>query len=128
MTDYVLLATYFDQAVERDEKGLPTKVVKHYQGAVISDLDEANAERLLRCGAVAEVEEATGEDPEQPEPQNPPSGDVDSFGLERPKKAGTAKAWEDYAVALFEKSEGAAGLNREDAEKATKQELIELFS
>ncbi|HEY9314630.1 hypothetical protein [Williamsia sp.] len=60
MTDYVLKATYFDQAVERDEKGLPTKIVKHAQGAVISDLDEAEATRLLGCGAVvvAEVQSA----------------------------------------------------------------------
>lgn len=46
---------------------------------------------------------------------------------ERPKQAASAKAWEDYAVRLFELTAGERGFTREDAEKATKQDLISLL-
>jgi hypothetical protein len=128
MTDYILTATRFDEVLERNEKGRPIKVIKHRRGAVLTGLDDSEVARLTKAGAIAPVDTSADSEAPDLEPQNPPSGDVDSFGLELPKKAGTAKAWEDYAVALFEKSEGKAGLNREDAEQATKQQLIELFS
>lgn len=47
---------------------------------------------------------------------------------QRPNKTAPVKAWEDYAVALFEVSKGKRGLKRADAEASTKPELIELFS
>lgn len=42
----------------------------------------------------------------------------------RPKQAAPVKEWEDYAVALNEATGGEQGYTREDAEKASKQDLI----
>lgn len=42
----------------------------------------------------------------------------------RPRQAAPVKDWENYAVALHEATEGKQGFTREDAEKATKQDLI----
>lgn len=144
MTDYVLLATRYDRAVTRDEKGFALTTERLYAGAVISDLDEAEARRLLAADAIAAVAtvddatdhgEANGDDaldvvPPTPDPTVggpvvPPAADEAPV---KPNKTAPVKAWEDYAVALREFTGGAQGLTREDAEAATKQDLVELFA
>lgn len=137
--EYIVTATSW-----RDAHG-----VRHRRGDVVTPPD-SEVDRLLRARAITTPEalaeaaaaKAQADAALQTEAQAaaaasdsgsldgvvPPVLEPNPYGLELPKKAGTAKAWEDYAVALFEKSEGKAGLKREDAEKATKQDLIELFS
>lgn len=48
----MLIASTFRQIVERAPDGAALRVVKHRQGAIITDLDEAEAERLLRASAI----------------------------------------------------------------------------
>lgn len=52
MTDYRLIADSYDQAVERDAKGMPTKVARHKHGSVFSVTDDDEAARLIRAGAI----------------------------------------------------------------------------
>lgn len=139
--EYIVTATSW-----RDAQG-----VRHRRGDVVTP-PEGEVDRLLRARAITTPEalaeaaatKAQADAALQTEAQAaaaagasdsgtlegvvPPALEPNPYGLELPKKAGAAKAWEDYAVALFEKSKGKAGLKREDAEKATKQDLIELFS
>lgn len=121
MADFILTATRFDQITERDDQGRPLKMIKHHTGDVVSGLSDLDVTRLLNAGAIAPIGAAAPVPTEHVE-------QVDAATeAGRPKRTAPVKAWEDYVVALFESSDGKQGLNREDAEKSSKQELIELF-
>ncbi len=128
MTDFVLTAFQFDQVLARDEKGRPTEKIRHRQGAIVSNLDGAEAERLLRAGAIAYVEASNVEDGdvEDPEddssaPNSIPEGASGSASTEpptspakdgRPKNAAPKPIWEAYA--LKRGIENAADLNKDE--------------
>lgn len=61
MTDYQLVALRFDQVIKRNSEGRPIEVVKHRTGAVISDLDRSEAERLLKAGAIVPIDSEDGD-------------------------------------------------------------------
>ena len=133
MTEYVLTALRFDQILDRDANGRPLTVIKHRRGAVISDLDEQEAQRLLKAGAIAEAVVAA-------DPTDPADGDDDGDGDEqvgaptapgsdapnqtsadqprKPRVTATAEKWLAYAKSI--------GLADEAVDGKDKDELIAL--
>lgn len=80
---------------------------------------------------VTDEQDDTGDDAPALVPSATPDAPVVPTAGEapvKPNKTAPVKAWEDYAVALREFTGGAQGLTREDAEAATKQDLVELFA
>ncbi|QDQ93710.1 lipase chaperone [Rhodococcus sp. WB9] len=134
MTEYTLTAVRFDQILERDNQGRPIKVVKYRRGDVITDLDELEAQRLLKAGALAEVAEVA--DPTEPEDGDDGEGDqtgtptavgtevpttVNQSGTDQPRKprvTATVEKWLAYAKSI--------GLTGEAVDGKDKDELIAL--
>lgn len=125
--EYVLTASLFFQVTATDELGRPLKTAKRVRGDIITGLDADDVDRLLTAGAIAEVSAAVPAAEPVADQGVDPVVDPALEGPQRPNKTAPVKAWEDYVVALHEASEGKKGLNRADAEKSTKPELIELF-
>ncbi|MFE7746866.1 hypothetical protein [Nocardia sp. NPDC057455] len=138
MTRYRLTALRYSQIVDAP-KGGPIEYARRRRGDVF-ELDDAEAERLLKAGAVERV------DDEQPvddgEPGEATAADVDEAGRGEqpvddagepldpadisagpkgavPPRAGAKPLWVDYAVAN--------GMPRPEAEEMTKPELIARF-
>ncbi|WP_213573282.1 lipase chaperone [Rhodococcus sp. USK13] len=137
MTEYVLTALRFDQILDRDANGRPLKVIKHRRGAVISDLDEQEAQRLLKAGAIAEAVQVA--DPADPADPADVDGDGDDQGgaspepgsdapttpnqasadqPRKPRVTATAEKWVAYAKSI--------GLTDEAVDGKDKDELIAL--
>ncbi|MDF3309758.1 lipase chaperone [Rhodococcus sp. T2V] len=131
MTEYVLTALRFDQILERDANGRPSKAIKHRRGDVISDLDEQEAQRLLKAGAIAEAVQAA--DPADPADDDsdgddqvgtPPAGgdapttpnQTSADQPRKPRVTATAEKWLAYAKSI--------GLT--DVDGKDKDELIAL--
>lgn len=133
MTEYVLTALRFDQILDRDANGRPLTVIKHRRGAVISDLDEKEAQRLLKAGAIAEAVQAA--DPTDPadgdgdgddQVGTPPAGgdaptapnQTSADQPRKPRVTATAEKWLAYAKSI--------GLADEAVDGKDKDELIAL--
>lgn len=118
MASFRLLVSRWDERVRTD----PDEYMRHVQGDVFEVPDD-QAERLLRIGAIAPVDDrpipvddarsgppvppASGGDAHREEPMPPP---------ERPKQTASKPTWVEYAVAC--------GMDRADAEALDKRELI----
>lgn len=88
----------------------------HYQGTEIEFLSEFDADRFLADGMVVEIGssvEQFDEDvvPDDGPPVVPPADET------RPPKTASKEAWVDFAVA--------SGMSREEAEDASKTDLIQ---
>lgn len=83
----------------------------HYQGAEIEFLSDFDAERFLGDGMVVETDSAERSDIDVESPVGPPSDDA------RPPKTASKEAWVDFAIK--------SGMSREEAEDASKADLIQ---
>lgn len=137
VTDYVLTASRFDQVVERHDNGAPRRVIKHRRGALVTGLSDAEADRLLRAGAIRAVQppaaqESGSDDPASGHadhvhfaPTLEPSADGSDVpapsgaSVDRPKQMALKDEWVKYAAAR--------GMAEAEAEALTKSELIERF-
>jgi hypothetical protein len=137
VTDYILKAQLFKQIVERNDQGYPIKEIKHRKGALITDLDEFEAQRLLKAGAIVE---ASDEDPEadpdglgtegdgdastphEPASAAPAASAAGAADPTRPRATATAAKWVAYAKAI--------GIDEDkvDAVAADKDALIALVA
>lgn len=112
MSEYKLIALRFDQIIKRSPDGRPVEVIKHRFGSIVTDLDEVEAERLLKAGAIVPTEddEDVDEVPEQTEAERQAALDAQRVAEEaaklkaasgsagqRPKAAATEAAWAAYA-------------------------------
>lgn len=149
---YELVAELWDEP--KSKPGEPFDFVRHRRGDLV-DLDVETARRLVTAGAAVtpgERERAAAEaaraaytaalaalppdvqqqvlagetpEPPQPQPSTPPGGgETDEPPQppptdERPPVSAAKAEWVDHAVAQ--------GMSRDDAESATKQELIERY-
>lgn len=86
------------------------KLKYHYQGAQIEYLSDEDAERFLDDGLVVDNDEPKALDVGD---DDPPAG-VDG---DKPPKTASKDAWVEYAVAK--------GMSREEAEEATRADLIQ---
>ncbi|QIX48933.1 MULTISPECIES: lipase chaperone [Rhodococcus] len=136
MTNYILTALRFNQVLERNDQGRPIKEIRHRQGALVTDLDELEAQRLLRAGAIRPADEVTDEATEDPDVntggdtvggQAPLQGDetpVSGSGgrlAEKPRKpraTATDEKWVAYAEAI--------GIDDADLDGKNKDEIIAL--
>lgn len=112
VSDYILTALRFDQILEQDDKGRVTKRIRHRTGALITDLDGLEAERLLAAGAIIPADQArAGGDSESVGNTDSDSdhGDDDPGGESsgtpadaprRPRATATLERWAAYAKAL----------------------------
>lgn len=125
VTDYILTALRFDQILEQDDKGRVTKRIRHRRGALISDLDQLEAERLLKAGAIAladDVREDADDPVDDQSVDTPPSdGDAPSQTAgdspRRPRPTATQERWAAYAKAR--------GIDAEKVDAmATKDDII----
>lgn len=128
MLKYVLQAFQFDQVLARDEKGRAIEKIRHRQGSIISNLDAAEAERLLRAGAIAYADasnveggEVENSEDDSSAPHSIPEDAPGSTSTEpptspakddRPKNAAPKPIWEAYA--LKRGIENAAELNKDE--------------
>jgi len=136
VSDYVLTADFFDQIVERRPDRSALRIVKHRKGAILSDLTDADAERLLSVKAirpysepVAIVDADDDEDPDDPGTASPgdgeSTGDSDDLAAgaddddARPLKTATVTEWRKYAESK--------GLPKAEAAELTRAELISRF-
>ncbi len=139
VTAYLLVASMFRQIVERAPDGAALRVVKHRKGAIITDLDESEAQRLLLADAIIPVDDedsgevqddgdgdsdsgqgsgdpgTTGSTGDQGDGDTPPVVVADGPPL---KTAGVAE-WRDYAVLQ--------GLPKADAAELSRAELISRY-
>lgn len=118
MTDYILTAQRFNQILERNDQGRPIKEIKHRRGALITDLDELEAVRLLNAGAIIPADEHEHhDDGDADEAGSEGDGDPVAHGdggaadsapqsapnsgapLARPRPTATREKWEAYAKA-----------------------------
>lgn len=96
-----------------DASGELRAVNYFYAGSVIPELDDEQRDRFLSEGFVKEFGASADESP---------ADDGDESGEEpstAPKQTAPVAAWVDYAVSK--------GASREEAEKLTKADLIELY-
>lgn len=131
----MLIASTFRQIVERAPDGAALRIVKHRRGAIITDLDDAEAQRLLLADAIVpvvdedidngEVDGDNGQGDGAPDAGGPSgdSGDGDDPAVVDPdapplKTAGVAE-WRDYAVSK--------GLPKAEATDLTRAELISRY-
>ncbi|KQU30338.1 MULTISPECIES: hypothetical protein [unclassified Rhodococcus (in: high G+C Gram-positive bacteria)] len=100
----------------------------YYQGQPIEWLSDDDRERLIAEGFVEDDVDShfTFEVPtvEPIDPVPAPNLDPRAAEVKKPRQAAAVKEWEDYAVALHEATNGEQGYTREDAEAASKQDLI----
>lgn len=123
MTEYILTAQRFDQALERDEKERITKLKRHRRGDIVTGLDESEARRLLEAGAIAELAEASsaepdvdsGDIPDAPRTAPPATPPVTVDASERPANVAPKPAWVEYAIAH--------GIGREQADELSKAQI-----
>lgn len=101
-------------ALAKDQEGA---VHYHYEGAVISWLDDETAEHLLSNGIVEEIDDPAPVVVDDEGPADP-AGDDGGDEVKRPAKTAPKPAWVEYAVAK--------GFDRAEAEKSEKAELIAL--
>jgi hypothetical protein len=106
---YVVVAPL---ALAKDQNG---DVCYHYEGSVISWLDDKTAEHLLSSGIVKEI--AGGVAPAV-EAERIEADALEGEAADRPAQTAPKHVWVDYAVAQ--------GLDPVEAEKLTKLELISL--
>jgi len=113
VTDYILTALRFSQILERNDQGRPTKEIKHRTGALITGLDELEAERLLAAGAIVSVDDVAPSDGNsvvegvgsgEPAPAsgtdaNSTPSDPPADPLRRPRPTATQEKWAAYAKA-----------------------------
>ncbi|MGU3587429.1 lipase chaperone [Rhodococcus sp. C26F] len=133
MTDYILTALRFNQVLERNDQGRPTKEIRHRRGALITDLDELEAQRLLRAGAIRPADEVAAEeaaaeriaaavvDQVPPQGAEPPAATAGGASAERPRRpraTATDEKWVAYAEAI--------GIDAEDLKGKNKDEIIAL--
>lgn len=140
MTDYVLTADFFNQIVERRPDRSALRIVKHRKGAILSDLTDAEVERLTSTGAIRPVPFAVDEDqdadPGDDQGNDSDSGDgsdeepsaddqeaepesVATASTGRPLKTATVTEWREYAVSK--------GLPKAEAAALTRAELISRY-
>ncbi|MBM4548537.1 lipase chaperone [Rhodococcus hoagii] len=106
MSEYILTALRFDQILEQDDKGRVVKRIRHRQGALITDLDDIEAQRLLGAGAIrpadlvddALEEEAEASEPSAATPESPADPAADA--PRRPRATATIEKWIAYAQAV----------------------------
>ncbi|NKV10930.1 lipase chaperone [Rhodococcus hoagii] len=106
MSEYILTALRFDQILEQDDKGRVVKKIRHRQGALITDLDDLEAQRLLGAGAIrpadlvddALEEEAEASEPSAATPESPADPAADA--PRRPRATATIEKWIAYAQAV----------------------------
>ncbi len=137
VTDYVLTASRFDQVVARHDNGAPRRVIKHRRGALVTGLSDAEADRLLRAGAIRAAQPPAAQESGSADPASghddhvhfapnaePPAAGADASAqsgtvVERPKQMALKDEWVKYAAAR--------GMAEAEAEALTKSELIERF-
>lgn len=132
MTEYILTALRFDQILAEDEKGNVTKRIRHRRGALITDLDELEAQRLLNAGAIVPAptgtdEDGTAEDADtdsDADASHEPAPGSDAVRApastsgadpERPRPAASVKLWAAYAEARGIPAEDVAAMANKDA-------------
>ncbi|NKS97492.1 lipase chaperone [Rhodococcus hoagii] len=142
MTGYILTALRFDQILDVDEKGNATKRIRHRRGALITDLDELEARRLLKAGAIVPASEVGTDDDESDGDSDAGTGDADDANHaaggsdastaptatggadpERPRPAASMKLWAAYAEARGIPAEKVAAMANKDAIIAAVDEL-----
>jgi hypothetical protein len=101
-------------ALAKDQEGA---VHYHYEGAVISWLDDETAEHLIGNGIVEEIDDPAPVVVDDEGPADP-AGDDGGDEIKRPAKTAPKPAWVDYVVSK--------GVDRAEAEKLEKAELIAL--
>lgn len=108
---YRLVAVRYDAITKTDELGRPLAYTRFDQGDVVT-LDEVEADRLVRAGAVVAVEDE--DDEVDAEAEKPAGGE----GPERPRPAGRLELWQEYAAAKGVATQDA------DGKDLTKDDLI----
>ncbi len=141
VTEYVLTADFFDQIVERRPDRTALRIVKHRRGAILDDLTDAEAERLLSTGAIkpyVEPEPVIDEEEDNlGDGEDLGDGDGDDLGEgedggdspaadeaaqpvpAQPKKTASTEEWRGYAVLR--------GMPEAEAAEATRADLIAKF-
>jgi hypothetical protein len=145
VTKYRLVISAYEQATARDEKGFPTKSLKHKFGSVFTVADDDEAARLIRAGAIvpANLDEADEDDElaalaaaaeaeqaaakavadEATAPAataEAPAPATPGEPVDKPSKNANRSDWLAYALAQ-------PGVDAELVDDATKAELIEQF-
>ncbi|WJJ10815.1 lipase chaperone [Prescottella equi] len=106
MSEYILTALRFDQILEQDDKGRVVKRIRHRQGALITDLDDLEAQRLLGAGAIRPAGLLGDERVEETEAAEPsaassePPADPAADAPRRPRATATIEKWIAYAQAV----------------------------
>lgn len=129
MSEYILTALRFDQILEQDDKGRVIKRIRHRQGALITELDDLEAQRLLDAGAIRPVglvddeheEKAAASEPSVATPESP--ADPAAEALRRPRATATQEKWAAYAKARGIDADAVDAMADKDAIIAAVDEL-----
>lgn len=119
MTAYRLVASRFDQIVERHPNRAPKRVVRHRFGDLVEGLSDAEVDRLLRAGAIRPAADVDAEDVGVVEVDQD-DATTPAEAVARPKQTAPVKDWEDYAVSQ--------GFDRAEVEAMSKSDLIKALA
>ncbi|NKS52529.1 lipase chaperone [Rhodococcus hoagii] len=124
MTEYVLTALRFNQILERNDQGRAIKEIKHRRGALITDLDELEAERLLKAGAIVPASDLPKVSDTPADDATDTEGEAEAVGaqanpadeqLRRPRATATAEKWAAYAKARGIAADAVDAMDNKDA-------------